>query len=125
MDYQRARKDQLMQTHGSERADDVYPARVHVDIEKRPKTQKRKLPNARQPSRAELQTRIAELEGKLARAGQPGKLRFSVSAKGRVMVLGLGKFPVALYRGQWERLFGQVDELKAFITANAPKLSSK
>jgi hypothetical protein len=41
------------------------------------------------------------------------------------MVLGLSKFPVTLYRGQWERLFAQADELRQFISANASKLSSK
>jgi hypothetical protein len=113
--------ERLARTHGWE----PRPPRLRESQAGKKQKPKRKLPSVRQPSRTELQTRIAELKGKLARAGQPEKLRFGVSGKGRVMVLGLGKFPVALYRGQWERLLGQVDELKAFITANASKLSSK
>ena len=48
---------------------------------------------------------------------------FKVSEKGACSVYGLGKFPVTLYVGQWERLFGKLDELKAYLKANESKLS--
>lgn len=44
---------------------------------------------------------------------------------GAVSVYGMGRFPVTLYRGQWERLMAHSGELKAFIEANAGKLSTK
>jgi len=41
-----------------------------------------------------------------AEAAQPVKaLSCKVSEKGALSVYGLGRFPVTLYRGQWERLF--------------------
>jgi len=48
-----------------------------------------------------------------------------VSEKGAVSVYGLGRFPVTLYRGQWERLIANVDGIKSFIEANASRLAVK
>lgn len=72
---------------------------------------------ATQPSYADLKARIAELEAKAALANAPGKLTIrindavnpetGVQGKGTVCVYGLGKFPVALYAEQWERLLTQ------------------
>jgi hypothetical protein len=44
---------------------------------------------------------------------------------GAVSVYGLGRFPVTLYKGQWEHLFAVLDDLKAFIEANEASLSVK
>lgn len=44
---------------------------------------------------------------------------------GALSVYGLGRFPVTLYKGQWERLFTVLDDLKAFIQANESSLSVK
>jgi hypothetical protein len=33
-------------------------------------------------------------------------------------VYGLGRFPVTLYREQWEKLLGMTEEIRAFIRAN-------
>ena len=49
----------------------------------------------------------------------------SMSKGGAVSVYGLGRFPVTLYRGQWERLLGAKDDILAFINANADRLSVK
>jgi hypothetical protein len=58
--------------------------------------------------------------------GSAGTIRFKVSEKGAVSVYGLNvKFPVTLYADQWERLLDKVDDLRAFIKANAGKLSRK
>lgn len=54
-----------------------------------------------------------------------GPLSFKVSEKGAVSVIGLQRFPVTLYAGQWERLIGAVPDLKAFIVAHAAQLSRK
>lgn len=55
----------------------------------------------------------------------PRKLTMKVSDKGALSVYGLGRFPVTLYRGQWERLMATSDEIGAFITANADRLTVK
>jgi hypothetical protein len=52
-------------------------------------------------------------------------LRFKVSEKGALSVDGLGRFPVSLYRGQWERLIEAIPQIKAFIEANASTLTTK
>jgi len=54
-----------------------------------------------------------------------GDLRFQVSVKGAVSVYGLGRFPVTLYREQWERLLAVAPELSAYLVANADALSMK
>jgi hypothetical protein len=49
----------------------------------------------------------------------------AVGAKGGVSVYGLGRFPVTLYREQWERLAASMPEILAFIQANAARLKVK
>jgi hypothetical protein len=59
-------------------------------------------------------------------AAQPArKLTMKVSDKGALSVYGLGRFPVTLYRSQWERLFSAKDEVETFITVNAALLTTK
>lgn len=53
------------------------------------------------------------------------KLTMKVTEKGGLSVYGLGRFPVTLYRGQWERLLGEADAIRAFILANADRLAEK
>lgn len=54
-----------------------------------------------------------------------GKLSCKVSEKGAVSVYGMGRFPVTLYREQWERLFAHQEQITGFIVANAKMLSTK
>lgn len=70
----------------------------------------------------QMAARIAELEGRLAKAGS---ISFKVSEKGAVSVYGLGRFPVTLYVEQWTKLLSNADGLKAFIEANRSKLKTK
>lgn len=72
-----------------------------------------------------LQRRIADLEAKLAAASKPRAVTLKVTDKGGLSMYGLGRFPVSLYRGQWERLLGAKGEVEAFIAANASQLSVK
>lgn len=51
-------------------------------------------------------------------------LSYKVSEKGAVSVYGMGRFPVTLYRSQWETLFANIEGIKGFIEANASKLST-
>lgn len=74
---------------------------------------------------AKLQEQNAALA---AQAAQPArKITMKVGEKGGLSVYGLGRFPVSLYRSQWERLLAPdtVKEINAFITANAALLTVK
>lgn len=53
------------------------------------------------------------------------KLTLKVSEKGAVCLYGLGRFPVTLYKTQWERLLGEVEHISAFLKANEALLSVK
>jgi hypothetical protein len=55
------------------------------------------------------------------------KLSYKVSEKGALSIYGMGRFPVTLYAEQWERLLEdeQVKAMRAFIKANAAKLTRK
>ncbi len=55
----------------------------------------------------------------------PKALTLKVSEKGALSIYGLGRFPVTLYRGQWERLLDQADTIRAFMTANTALLAEK
>lgn len=55
----------------------------------------------------------------------PRALTMKVSEKGALSVYGLGRFPVTLYRGQWERLLAHADAIRAFAAANATLLAAK
>lgn len=76
-----------------------------------------------QPSVAELLARIAQLEA-TAKATER-KLSLKVSEKGALSLYGMGRFPVTLYRGQWERLLAASDDIRAFIKANDTLLAVK
>ena len=45
-------------------------------------------------------------------------LSLKVSQKGGVSVYGLGRFPVTLYKEQWEKLLDISDDIRTFIQAN-------
>ncbi len=53
------------------------------------------------------------------------KLGMKVTEKGGVAVYGLGRFPVTLYRSQWERILESAEAIKGFIEAHADELASK
>ncbi len=52
-------------------------------------------------------------------------LFLKVSQKGGVSVYGLGRFPVTLYKEQWEKLLDMSDDIRAFIQENEPQLKTK
>lgn len=76
--------------------------------------------------RAELERLKAENES-LKQSAKPGRgvLSLKVSEKGAVSVYGLGRFPVTLYKEQWNKLLGMTDELRDFIKANDSRLKTK
>ena len=73
--------------------------------------------------KAELEKLRAENEA-LKRTSSKG-LSLRVSAKGGLSVYGLGRFPVTLYREQWERLLDMTDDIREFIKANESSLKTK
>lgn len=69
--------------------------------------------------------RIKELEAQLASLEKTVKSTLKVSSKGGVSLYGLGRFPVTLYKSQWETLFKAVPEIQSFIKKNASSLAVK
>ena len=78
-------------------------------------------------TREALQAEIVRLQAENAalQIEATANIRFTVSEKGAVSVLGLQAFPVTLYRDQWERFIPHIPRLRAFIAANSGKLSTK
>ena len=54
-----------------------------------------------------------------------GQLSLRVSEKGALSVYGMGRFPVTLYREQWEKLLGMSDQIRQFIQENDHLLKKK
>ena len=74
---------------------------------------------------AKLEAALAAATAALAASSAPKALTLKVSEKGALSIYGLGRFPVTLYRGQWERLIGHANQIKAFIAANSALLATK
>ena len=74
---------------------------------------------------AELQKLKAENEKLKAGKSRSGELSFKVSQKGAVSVYGMGRFPVTLYKEQWNRLLGKAEELKEFLVEHDSELKTK
>jgi len=76
---------------------------------------------------AELNAKIQNLEAQLKETKKKGNLSLKVSQKGAVSVYGLGRFPVTLYKGQWEKLLTDsfVKDVQTFIKDNSASLSVK
>jgi hypothetical protein len=73
--------------------------------------------------KAELARLKAENEALKTSSRGSGSLR--VSEKGAVSVYGLGRFPVTLYKEQWEKLLAMSDQIRSFITLNDHLLKKK
>lgn len=52
-------------------------------------------------------------------------LSLKISEKGGLSVYGLGRFPVTLYKEQWNRLLDMADEIRSFLKANDSQLKTK
>jgi hypothetical protein len=48
-----------------------------------------------------------------------------VSEKGGLSIYGLGRFPVTLYKEQWNRLLDHADEIRNFLKTNDQQLKAK
>ena len=75
----------------------------------------------------DLQSELERLRAENAamKKARNAGISIRVSEKGALSVYGLGRFPVTLYREQWERLLAASEEIKAFIAENVDKLKVK
>lgn len=75
----------------------------------------------------ELKAELEKLRAENAALKKPsaGRVYLKVSEKGGLSVYGLGRFPVTLYREQWEKLLGLSDDIKTFIHENDQSLKKK
>jgi hypothetical protein len=78
-------------------------------------------------SEEELKAEIERLRAENQSLKKPsrGQMSLKVSEKGGVSLYGLGRFPVTLYREQWEKLLGMADEIRTFIRENNQALKKK
>ena len=79
-------------------------------------------------SQEEMQAEIERLRAEneaLKKPATRGQLSLRVSEKGALSVYGLGRFPVTLYREQWEKLLGLADDSRRFIQENDSVLKKK
>jgi hypothetical protein len=79
------------------------------------------------PTEEELRAEIERLKAENETLKKParGQLSLKVSEKGGLSVYGLGRFPVTLYREQWEKLLGMTDAIRQFIADNDAQLKKK
>jgi hypothetical protein len=74
-------------------------------------------------TKSELERLRAE-NARLKQRGSRG-VSMKVSEKGGVSIYGLGRFPVTLYKEQWEKLLDMADDIRSFIRENESKLKIK
>jgi hypothetical protein len=78
------------------------------------------------PTEEELKAEIDRLRAENETLKRPrGQTSLRVSEKGALSVYGLGRFPVTLYREQWEKLLGMGDDIRQFIVENDHLLKKK
>jgi hypothetical protein len=73
--------------------------------------------------RAELERLKAENQQLKTQRGRSVSLK--VSEKGGVSVYGLGRFPVTLYKEQWQKLLAMADDIRAFLKEHDAELKAK
>jgi hypothetical protein len=79
------------------------------------------------PTEEEMKAEIERLRAENENLKKPtrGVLSLKVSEKGALSVYGMGRFPVTLYREQWEKLLAMSDQIRDFIKANDQTLKKK
>jgi len=78
------------------------------------------------PDEESLRLEIERLRAENEALKRPrGQMSLRVSEKGALSVYGLGRFPVTLYREQWEKLLGMAEEIRQFIRDNDHQLKKK
>ena len=67
-----------------------------------------------------LRAENAALKGRAVKG-----ITLKVSEKGGVSVYGLGRFPVTLYKEQWEKVLTMEKDIRAFIVEHETELKTK
>ena len=75
--------------------------------------------------RAELERLRRENEALKQKQSSPRTVQLKVSQKGAVSLYGLGRFPVTLYKEQWERVIEMADEIRRFLAEHDAELKKK
>ena len=70
----------------------------------------------------QLQAELALLRAENAKKAN-GPLSLKVSEKGAVSLIGMGRFPVTLYKQQWLKVADVIPQILEFIKVNDSKLS--
>lgn len=77
-------------------------------------------------SEEELKQEVERLKAENMKLKKPARdIYLKVSQKGGVSLYGLGRFPVTLYKGQWERLLDKKEDIITFISENESSLTVK
>lgn len=66
-----------------------------------------------------------ELDKLKAKEKTKREIYLKISQKGALSLYGLGRFPVTLYKEQWEKLLEKVADIKDFINKNEGSLKTK
>lgn len=66
-----------------------------------------------------------EIERLKEQLEKPVEITWKVSEKGALSIYGLQRFPVTLYKEQWEKIFDKSDEIQNFMNDNSDKLTIK
>ena len=77
-------------------------------------------PEEMQAELARLQAENAALKSRTSRG-----VSLRVSEKGGVSVYGLGRFPVTLYKEQWQKLLDMSEDIRAFLRDHDAELKAK
>ena len=67
-----------------------------------------------------LRAEVAALKNSNVRA-----LSLKIGDKGGLSVYGLGRFPVTLYKEQWERLLDHKEVILEYMTENASRMKTR
>jgi len=75
----------------------------------------------------EMRAMIEKLEADNAalKAAGTRKLSLRVSEKGAVSLYGLRRFPVTFYVEEWNKILGETENIRSFMTANDTSLTRK
>lgn len=73
----------------------------------------------------EIERLKAENESLKNKKPNRGTLSMKVSEKGALSVYGMGRFPVTLYKEQWNKLLSISEDIKKFIEENDSLLKTK
>lgn len=113
---------------------DILAAKAKAEAKAKAQSEEERIAQLLAAGKAEEQAKLDAMMAEIARLkgenaalkNKPvGRLSIKRSEKGAVSVYGMGRFPVTLYREQWERLFAAAEEIKQFIADNDSTLKRK